>query len=148
VSDPQVEVQPVDAVPTLVVRASTTWPEFGSVWRPLLDQVWDRLRAHGISSGCPNVMLYLDDVPNVEVGVVCDDASVAGGAVVASVLPSGRVASATHRGSYEGLGAAHDAVVRWIEENRERAAGPRWEVYGPHHDDPAEVWTKVSYLLA
>ena len=80
--------------------------------------------------------------------VVCDDASVVGGQVVASVLPGGRVASTTHRGSYAGLGGAHDAVVRWIQENGERAAGARWEVYGPHHDDPAEVWTKVCYLLA
>lgn len=143
-----VELQQVDAVPTVVVRAATTWPELPSVWRPLLDQVWDRLRAHGIGSGCRNVMLYLDDVPHVEVGVLCDDPSVAGGSVVASALPAGRVASATHRGSYARLGDTHDAVVRWIEENGEHAAGPRWEVYGPHDEDPAKVWTEVRYLLA
>ncbi len=146
-SEPTVDVEDVGAAPTMVVRAETTWSEFPALWGQLLDQVWASLRAHGISSGCPNVMLYLDDVPNVEVGVLCDDPSVAGGSVVASALPAGRVASATHRGSYAGLGGAHDAVVRWIDGNGERAAGPRWEVYGPHHDDPAEVWTKVCYLL-
>jgi effector-binding domain-containing protein len=142
-----VEVVRAEQAPTLVVAAETTWQEFPSLWRPLLDQVWARLRAAGITSGCPNVMLYLDDVPHVEVGVLSDRASVAGDGVVASQLPAGRVATVTHTGSYDGIGRAHDAVGRWIAASSERAAGPRWEVYGPHDDDPAKVWVQVSYLL-
>jgi effector-binding domain-containing protein len=143
-----VEVVRCEPAPTLVVPARTTWPEFPALWRELLDQVWARLRAAGTTSGCPNVMLYLDDVPNVEVGVLSDRDSVVGGAVVASQLPGGRVAMTTHTGAYDGLGAAHLAVTRWIDEHGERAAGPRWEVYGPHDDDPARTWTQVCYLLA
>ena len=30
----------------------------------------------------------------------------------------------------------------------ELPVGPRWEVYGPHHDDPRELWTEIHYLLA
>ena len=146
-STAHVEVVRMEPAPTLVVPAETTWPEFPSLWRPLLDQVWARLRAAGITSGCPNVMLYLDDVPHVEVGVISDRASVAGEGVVTSQLPGGRIATTTHTGSYAGLGLAHDAVARRIAENSERAAGPRWEIYGPHDDDPAKVWVQVSYLL-
>jgi len=58
--------------PTAVVAAATTWPEFPTVWKGLLDEVWECLRAGGIHRGCPNVMLYLDDVPHVEVGVLLD----------------------------------------------------------------------------
>jgi len=143
----RVEVVQAERTPTLVVKAETTWPEFPSLWRPLLDQVWASLRAAGVTSGCPNVMLYLDDVPHVEVGVIADLASVAGGGVVTSELPGGRVAIVTHTGSYAELGLAHDAVTRWIAESSERAAGPRWEIYGPHDDDPAKVWTQVCYQL-
>jgi effector-binding domain-containing protein len=146
-SSHQVEVVTSAAVPTLVVKAETTWQEFPSLWRPLLDQVWSRLRAAGITSGCPNVMLYLDDMPHVEVGVICEHSSVAAGGVVVSQLPGGRVATTTHTGSYAGLGDAHAAVTRWIEESSERAAGPRWEIYGPHDEDPAKVWTTICYLL-
>ena len=66
----QVTVTDAGARPTAVVAAATTWPEFPGLWKELLDQVWACLRAGGIHSGCRNIMLYLDDVPHVEVGVV------------------------------------------------------------------------------
>ena len=53
-----------------------------------------------------------------------------------------------HRGSYTGLGSAHQAVLDWCAAQGRRPAGPRWEVYGPHRDDPAQVWTEVYGLLA
>jgi effector-binding domain-containing protein len=149
-----VEVVRVAPTPTLVVRAETTWQDFPALWRPMLDQVWARLRAHGVTSGCRNVMLYLDEVPHVEVGVVLPSLvagvpeHLAGDDVVVSALPGGGIARTTHVGGYAGLGRAHDAVTRWVALNGENVAGPRWEVYGPHDDDEAKVWTDVCYLLA
>jgi hypothetical protein len=29
-----------------------------------------------------------------------------------------------------------------------RTSGPRWEIYGPHSDDPAQQWTEVYWLLS
>lgn len=29
-----------------------------------------------------------------------------------------------------------------------RLTGTRWEVYGPHDDDPARQWTEISWLLS
>ena len=55
-------------------------------------------------------MLYLDNVPNVEVGVQVDGPFVASGRVTPSQLPAGSVATTVHRGAYDGLGAAHEAV--------------------------------------
>jgi effector-binding domain-containing protein len=133
--------------PTAVVAAATTWPEFPTVWKGLLDEVWECLRAGGIHRGCPNVMLYLDDVPHVEVGVLLDRPCPLTGRVVRSALPAGRVASTVHRGPYAGLGAAHRAVLEWCEQSGERLSGPRWEIYGPHRPDPAELTTEVCYLL-
>ncbi len=69
------------------------------------------------------------------------------GRVATSSLPAGTVARAVHWGTYDGLGAAHEAVTNWCRVRGRALAGPRWEVYGPHSDDPAEVWTEVSYLL-
>jgi effector-binding domain-containing protein len=132
---------------TAVVAAATTWPEFPTVWKGLLDEVWECLRAGGIRSGCPNVLLYLDDVPHVEIGVLLDQPCPLTGRVTASALPAGRVASTVHRGPYGELGSAHDAVLAWCRANGEHPRGPRWEVYGPHHADPAELTTEVAYLL-
>ena len=93
-------------------------------------------------------MLYLDDVPNIEVGVVSSEAVSLAGAVRRSALPGGRVATATHRGGYAGLSHTHEAVLAWCREHGHEPTGTRWELYGPHRDDPDEVWVEVSWLLA
>jgi effector-binding domain-containing protein len=143
-----VNVVDVVARPTAVVAATTTWQEFPMLWRELLNEVWTCLRACGIHHGCRNVMLYRDDVPHVEVGVELSQPCVLTGRVVASALPAGRVACTVHRGPYAGLAAAHAAVLEWCAAQGRRLAGPRWEVYGPHSDDPADLWTEVYYLMS
>src|SRR5512135_1202257 len=55
-----------------VVAATTTWAEFPTMWGPMLDEVWSFLRgiaAEGLYKQGHNIMLYKDDIPNVEVGV-------------------------------------------------------------------------------
>ena len=143
----EVTLRVVAARPTAVVPATTTWREFPTLWRDLLDEVWACLRVAGIDRGCPNVMLYKDDLPTVEVGVEILRPCRLSGRVVASTLPAGRTATTIHRGSYAGLAGAHRAVLDWCAEHGSTPAGPRWEVYGPHGDDPGEVRVEVSYLL-
>jgi effector-binding domain-containing protein len=70
------------------------------------------------------------------------------GRVVASTLPTGRAAKTVHYGSYAGRGDAHQAVHDWSDAEGQPLAGPRWEIYGPHRDNPAEVRTEVYWLLA
>ena len=144
----QVTVAEVEERPTAVVPATTAWREFPTLWRELSSEVWACLRAGGIERGCRNVMLYRDDVPHVEVGVELLVPCPLTGRVVASALPAGRVAMTTHRGSYAGLATAHQDVLGWCAAQGLRTTGARWEVYGPHSDDPAVVWTEVYYLLA
>ena len=144
----QVTGTDMTARPTAVIAAATTWQEFPSLWPELLGEVWACLHAGGIRRGCRNVMLYLDDVPHVEVGVELSQPCPLTGRVVASALPAGQAAMTVHRGAYAGLGAAHRAVLDWCAAQGLRPAGPRWEIYGPHRVDPAEVWTEVYCLLA
>jgi effector-binding domain-containing protein len=148
------DVNVIDALarPTVVVAATTTWAEFAVLWKGMLDEVWACVRAAGVDRGCRNVMLYLDDRPRVEVGVEVgvelSQALPLTGRVVASALPAGRVAMTVHWGPYAGLGAAHQAVAGWCAAEGHNTAGVRWEVYGPHRDDPAQVWTEVYWLLS
>jgi len=67
-----VTVKTVEPTPTAVAAAATTWAEFPAMWRPMLDKVWSFLRGGapaGLYKQGHNIMLYKDDVPNVEVGV-------------------------------------------------------------------------------
>ncbi len=145
--DYEVRIKQVRARPTAVVAAATSWREFPALWGQLLGEVWDCLRAAGITRGCRNVMLYRDDQPNVEVGVLLNQPCLLTGRVVASHLPAGAAATTVHRGSFGDVGAAHDAVVDWCVAHGHQRNGVRWEVYGPHSDDPTQLWTEVYWLL-
>jgi effector-binding domain-containing protein len=137
------------ATPTAVIRETTTWERFPTLWSELLDEVWDFLRGAGVQAG-RNVMVYLDDVPNVEVGVELEgELAAASGRIVASALPRGRAAMTVARGapSREGIAAAHAAVVDWCDANGHARTGVRWEVYDHWRDDPDSFETAVYWLL-
>lgn len=144
----EIALADVPARRTAVVAATTTWQEFPALWRELSGEVWQCLRASGIERGCPNVILYRDDRPQVEVGVLVDQPCVLTGRVVTSTLPAGVVATTVHRGSFAEMGGAHDAIHAWCAHHGHRLTGARWEVYGPHNDDAGQQWTEVSWLLS
>jgi effector-binding domain-containing protein len=145
-----VSIVATSATPTAVIREATTWERFPTLSGKLLDEVWGCVRDAGVSAG-RNVMLYLDDVPNVEVGVELEGPLAApSGRVVASALPEGRAATTVARGapSREGIAAAHAAVVEWSRANGHELTGARWEVYDHWRDDPDSFETAVFWLLA
>jgi effector-binding domain-containing protein len=127
----------VPARETAVVAATTTWDEYPRLWRALLDEVREHAQGR-------NVMLYRDDVPNVEVGVLPRGAFTPAGRVIRSQLPAGEVVTATHRGPYVKLGDAHEAVLRHIAEHGFEKTGVRWEIYGPWQEIPE---TEVFWQL-
>src|SRR5579862_4987217 len=111
-----VAVKTVEPIPTAVVAATTTWAEFPAMWGPMLDQVWSYLRGGapaGLYQHGHNIMLYYDDVPNVEVGVQVTRSFDCAGHVVPSALPGGLVATATHTGPIVAIGDTHQAVRQW-----------------------------------
>jgi effector-binding domain-containing protein len=139
----------VEARPTAVVKASTTWAAWPQLWPVLSGEVWACLRAGGINRGCPNVMVYRStpDGVDVEVGVELRQSCQLAGRVVTSSLPAGEVATIVHRGPYAGLGSAYDAVAQACDREGRGRTNTKWEVYGPHRDDPAELTTEIFWLL-
>src|SRR5262249_44008605 len=123
-------------------------PEFPRLWGRLLDQVHANIRWGGSGPKGRNVMVYLDEVVHVEVGVELDQPAEFDAPVVRSATPSGLVAMTVHRGPFQNLGEGHDAIAAWCAANGAKQAGPRWEIYGHHYDDPALLTTEIYYLLA
>jgi len=150
----EVTAKTVDPIPTAVVAEATTWAEFPKMWGPMLDKVWGFLRGGGAPDGLykhgHNIMLYKDDVPNVEVGVQVSGSFAAAEQVIASMLPGGLVAAATHTGPIAEIGDTHQAVCEWSEANGYRLAGPHWEIYGDpdpsiDHFDVEVFWLLVDH---
>jgi len=145
-------VKTVEPEPTAVLVAATTWAEFPAVWGPMLDQVWSFLRGGapaGLYQHGHNIMLYKDDVPNVEVGVQVSGSFERAGQVVPSTLPGGLVATATHTGPIAEIGDTHQAVREWSRASGYRLAGPLWEIYGDPdpssgHFDVQVFWSLVA----
>ena len=144
----EITVREVPASATAVIAQATTWDEYPRLWPVLLDEVYAFVRAGGATQAGHNVMLYRDDVPNVEVGVQVDGVFVASGRVIPSELPAGRVATTVHRGDYRGLEAAHVAIRAWCAAREHMLTRTRWEIYGDWHEDPEQLETEINYLLA
>lgn len=145
-----VTVANVEPSPTAVVAAATTWAQFPKVWRPMLDEVWAFLRGGapaGLYKQGHNVMLYKDDVPNVEIGVQVNGPFEPVGNVVASTLPGGLVATATHTGPIAAIGETHAAVVAWSKANGHTVTGARWEIYGDPDPSTGQIEVTVFWSL-
>jgi len=64
-------------------------------------------------------------------------------------LPAATMAAAVHPGSYDTIGQAHEAILKWIEANGYRIVGPDRELNLYHtmpirHDEPSYV-TEIQY---
>jgi effector-binding domain-containing protein len=146
----EVTVKTVEPTPTAMVAAATTWAEFPAMWGPMLDQVWSFLRGGapaGLYHHGHNVMLYKDDVPNVEVGVQVGGSFEPAGRVVPSALPGGLVATATHTGAIAEIGDTHRAVREWSKASGYRLAGPHWEIYGDPDPSGGHFEVQVFWSL-
>jgi effector-binding domain-containing protein len=147
----EVTVKTVEPTPTAVVAATTTWAEFPKMWGPMLDEVWSFLRGkapEGLYKHGHNIMLYKDDVPHVEVGVQVSGSFDAAGHVVASTLPGGLVATATHTGPIAKIGDTHQAVCEWSKAHGHPLSGSRWEIYGDPDPSTGDFEVAVFWSLA
>lgn len=64
-------------------------------------------------------------------------------------LPASLMASAMHHGSYETINEAHEAILRWTEDNNYRIVGPDREIYiynkQPIRRDDDSYVTELQY---
>ena len=145
-----VRVEQFPGQPLAVVHRQATKPQLSKVVPEACGTVWNALRAQHAKGG-RHVAVYLDNVCNVEIGAEVGVPFDGVGEVVPSSLPTGEVATTTHFGPYQGLGAAHEAIHRWCEQNDREPVRPCWETYGHWLDewnnDPSKIRTDIYYLL-
>jgi effector-binding domain-containing protein len=135
------------------VRREVMPGAIGSAWGAALDQVWAFIRSQpGLWTDGHNIFLYhhpsepgapiLCDF-GVEVTRIFETA----GEVYATETPRGEAAVAVHRGPYNRMNEAHDAIRKWMAANRRESAGHSWEIYGDPTPNPADTETTVVHLL-
>jgi hypothetical protein len=148
-----VNVQTIHPRKLASVRREVTPGAVGSAWGPAVGKVWDFIRSQpGLWTVGHNIFLYHHPTqPGAPIlcdfGVEVTRAFETAGEVYATETPGGEVAVAVHRGPYNLMNEAHDAIRKWMTANRREFAGHSWEIYGDPTPDPADTETTVVYLL-
>lgn len=143
----------IAAAPIAAVRRRVRRDEIASTWKPALDQVWAFLRTRpGLRTDGHNVFLYhhparQQDAMDIDFGVQVTGPFAGEGEIMLAETPAGEVVTVLHRGPYDQLGGAHDAIHAWRAANQRAFAGSSWEIYSDWSEDPAKLETQVLYLL-
>lgn len=106
-------------------------------------------------TGAPQNMYYFWDEANdstvLDVVLPCASTKPGNGTVMKGETYSGPCIRTTHMGSYEGLGAAHEAMEAYFNANNLKMGEVVFEVYvvGPQqNEDPTQWQTEIYYSLA
>jgi effector-binding domain-containing protein len=135
------------------VRREVAAGAVGSAWGPALGKVWDFIRSQpGLWTNGHNIFLYHQpEKPGAPIrcdfGVEVTRTFEPAGEVYAIETPSGEAAVAVHRGPYNRMNEAYNAIQEWMTANHRESAGHTWEIYGDPMPDPAQTETTVVQLL-
>jgi effector-binding domain-containing protein len=150
----QVVTKTVGAQPLAAVRRRAHSRDVGRIWKPALDLVWEFLRRHqGLRADGHNCFLYhhpcrRDEAMDIDFGVQVIRPFEGEGEIICTETPAGEVAMTTHVGSYDGLGAAYEAIHSWRAATGRALGGCSWEIYGDWTNDTTKLETQVVYLLS
>ena len=151
--DYDIKTRKLAACDTAVLRVSSPPAEIAAALRSALPEVAECVSRQGVAiEGPPFARFfdYDDERADFEAGYPVSAPLRAEGRVEPGRLPGGRAAITLHRGAYEDLQGAHDALGEWVLAHDHDPAGPVWEVYVSgleQHDDPSRRETKVVWPL-
>jgi effector-binding domain-containing protein len=140
------------AQPTLVIRTRTPAQSLPQV----VGQAYGAIMAYagqlGVQpSGAPFVAYHNMDMQDldVEIGFPFGQKPAGQGSVLAGEIPGGRAAACLHVGSYQQLGAAYEALQKWMQANGYAPVGVAYEFYlnDPQATPPTELQTEVVFPL-
>lgn len=142
-----------ESVPAVVVRGKIPVAELRDFFDRSFGQIGQACAAQGIVPNGPAFARYHGapaEIVDLEVGLPTASPVQAAGGVEPGSLPAGRVATATHIGGYDGLGAAWGQVGDWLGEQDLTPTETLWEVYvtepGPDVD-PDTMRTDVFWMV-
>ncbi|MHB0858136.1 MAG: GyrI-like domain-containing protein [Anaerolineae bacterium] len=146
-----VELKDANVQPAACIRTTTTWRELSATIGRMLYEISRYLEDLGLPPAGPPFVRYhisLAEELDIEVGLPLMTLVEGRPPVYAGELPGGTVASTIHRGAYDTLRMAYEALEAWMKDHGYSPAGPPWEVYWTDPGellDPGEWRTEVVW---
>ena len=159
----EAEIRELTPQPTAAARMSQAMSELdlAALFDEHLPNIAHRLADMGIEPAGPPYGRYHEFGPervDVEIGIPVSApppnlrslADAEPGEMASSELPGGPAAVSVHRGSYDGLKGAYDALHDWIHAQGHEEGPAPWESYvdNPGEVDEADFKTEVCWPLA
>ena len=137
------------------VRKRVAMDRIPQEFKPALDKVWAFLEQNrGLRTDGHNVFLYHHEAPSimpidfgVEVTRIFVGSTPDSGEVACVTTPDGEAAQVVHRGPYNQMRAAHEALHQWCAANGRRIGMHSLEIYGDWSEDPTKLETTIQYML-
>ena len=126
-----------------IVEARIPQDEIPAFLGGVFGEVMQVVQAQGAHPAGPPFARFrvVDDAFEVAAGFPVEPAISDSGRVKPGELPAGDIAATLHRGSYEEICNAYDAVSQWVADNGRQLVGDPWESYldGPEVAEPRTV---------
>ena len=149
----QVEPLLVASVRALLPMRSAVGALFREVYEALGSHVGEALGPHAVEPGQTLVLWYDNEFKERDfdgaAAFLLRCHAPKSGRMRVHELPAATMAATIHHGSYNTIGEAHEAILKWIEANRYQIVGPDREVYLYNTppirlDDPSYI-TEIQY---
>lgn len=146
------EVYQQEIQPTLSVRTRTSVEKLPQVLGEAYSTIGQYLASLGEQpGGAPFSAYYNMDMQDldVEIGFPVNHPLPSKGEIQAGEMPRGDYASVFHKGSYDLVSAAYDALKKFLEENGRTPTGVAYEFYfnSPMEVPPQELKTQIVFPL-
>jgi effector-binding domain-containing protein len=140
------------AEPTLVIRTRASVQQLPQVLGPAWGAIMQYAGRNGLApSGPPFVGYHNMDMQDLDLEIGFPFARRLSGEaeVLAGELPGGKAAVCLHVGPYDKIGAAYEALQKWLEANGHTPSGVAYESYlnDPQSTPAAELQTQVMFPL-
>ena len=147
----EVKVETISSRILAAVRRRVAGKDIAVAFKPALDLVWHFLRQRpGLRTDGHNIFLYHHDNPammTIDFGVEVVRSFADEGDVTCVMTPTGEAAVVVHRGPYQRIGAAHQALRLWCAANGRTIGSHSLEIYGDWSEDPERLETTIQYVL-
>ena len=127
------------AQPTLAVRTHTAVQDLPRVLGEIYASIGQLMGSLGIQpGGAPYTGYFNMDMQDldIEIGFPVNEKVPGNGAIQAGEMPAGKYASVLHKGPYDKLGLAYEALTEFIQQAGFKPSGVSYEFY---LNSPVEV---------